>query len=417
MIVRTDNNPASLAELLQPFQPPLTNLVDHLEYWAETKSDEIAFGFYSDGEKVSDEWTFQKLVTRAKSVAAELENRKLRGERILLLYPPGLEFIEAFFGCQYAGAIPVPAFPPRKSRNGGRIDLIAQDADAKLVFTNRDTITRMENMLDETECLKEIPILASEEIPDHLNEEFRRVEIRPNDIGLLQYTSGSTGSPKGVILTHGNLIENCKMITYAFQIFQKGSGVSWLPTYHDMGLVGGILNPLFIGRPSYLLPPLTFLAKPVRWLKAISENRASISGGPNFAYQLCVDKIEVSELEGIDLSEWDVAFNGAEPIRSKTLEAFNKKFSVANFNPVAHYPCYGMAETTLLVTGGNQQDYPIVRTFDRNRLDEYQAVADEGENARELVGCGHIQPNEKIIIVDPNSRDLLPENQIGEIWI
>lgn len=417
MIVCTDNNPAPLTELLHPYKPPLTTLVDQLEYWAETKSDQVAFGFLADGENVSVEWTFEHLANRAKSVAAELENRKLLGQRILLLYPPGLEFIEAFFGCQYAGAIPVPAFPPRKSRNGGRIDLIAEDADAKLVLTNRDTISRMESMLDETRSLKEIPILASEEIPDHLSEEFRRVDIQPHQIGLLQYTSGSTGSPKGVILTHGNLMENCKMITYAFQIFQRGSGISWLPTYHDMGLVGGILNPLFIGRSSHLLPPLSFLSKPIRWLKAISEFNGTISGGPNFAYQLCVDKISEADLEDLDLSSWEVAFNGAEPVRAATIEAFSQKFGPVGFKPHGHYPCYGMAETTLLVTGGNKADLPVIRSFDREQLIAYRAVPADGPTSRQLVGCGHIQPNENVVIVNPNTKELLADNEIGEIWI
>ena len=416
MIVCTEN-PAPLADLFHPYTPPMTNLVEQLNYWVETKSDNLAFAFMSDGENVSQEWSFSKLTQRAESVAAELQNRKLKGQRILLLYPPCLEFIEAFFGCQFAGAIPVPAFPPRKSRNGGRIDLIAQDADAKLVFTNRETITRMENMLDETECLKEIPILASEEIPDGLSDEYKTIDIQKSDIGLLQYTSGSTGSPKGVILTHGNLIENCKMITHAFQIFQQGSGISWLPTYHDMGLVGGILNPLFIGRSSHLMPPLTFLAKPSRWLHAISKMKGTIAGGPNFAYQLCVDKVDAEDMEGLDLSSWEVAFNGAEPVRSRTLQAFNEKFAPVGFNPTAHYPCYGMAETTLLVTGGHKQQPPIIRSFDKNKLDQYSAIPSDDQDARELVGCGHVQPDEEIVIVDPNTNERLGENSIGEIWV
>lgn len=416
MAVRTEDNPAPLSELLKPYSPPLTTLVDHLIYWEQTKPDRIAFGFYADGETVSQEWTFSHLAIRSRAVAAELENRKLQGERILLLYPPCLEFIEAFFGCQMAGAIPVPAFPPRKSRNGGRIDLIAQDANAQLVLTNRETISRMELMLEETDCLKTIPMLASEEIPDGMQDDFRPAKISTSDIGLLQYTSGSTGSPKGVVLTHGNLIENCKMITHAFQIFQQGSGVSWLPTYHDMGLVGGILNPLFIGRSNHLMPPLSFLAKPSRWLKAITRQQATIAGGPNFAYQLCVDKVEPEELNDLDLSSWEVAFNGAEPIRPSTLKAFNEKFGPVGFHSRAHYPCYGMAETTLLVTGGSKHTEPVIRNFDKAKLDQYIAVPVEGDG-RELVGCGSIQPDEQVIIVDQNTNERLPENRIGEIWV
>ncbi|MDG2470509.1 MAG: aminotransferase class I/II-fold pyridoxal phosphate-dependent enzyme [Pirellulaceae bacterium] len=428
----TKDNQASFKELFAGFEPPMTHLVDHLKYWAQTLPDTLAFGYLADGESVSQRLTYSQLETRAKSIAVEIEKRGLRGDRVLLLYPPCIDFIEAFFAIQLAGAIPVPAYPPRKSRNGGRIDLIAQDADAKLIMTNRETITRMKNLLAETECLKHIPLVASEEIPNEYADDFKNLPISIDDVGLLQYTSGSTGSPKGVVLTHRNLMESCKMITRAFKLYQHGSGVSWLPTYHDMGLVGGILNPLFIGCPKYLMPPLAFLAKPVRWLRAISELRTNIAGGPNFAYQLCVDKISEEEAADLDLSCWEVAFNGAEPIRPETLAAFNAKFAPNGFRPTSHYPCYGMAETTLLVTGGDSPELPLIQGFDRQALDGYKAIpvgspkgkdtfngnADlEKDNVRDLVACGFVQPHEKIIIVDPKSFELLEDGLIGEIWI
>jgi len=415
-----DGESLNLDALLAPFSPPKTNFVDRLRYWTEAQPDERAYSFIVDGETEEIHWTYAELDARARRIGAKLVAMGLRGQRALLLYPPGLEFVAAFFGCHYAGAIPVPAYPPRRNRNMGRIQAISEDADAKAALTVRDVIERVDGLLDDSPSLKAIPWLATEEIPEELTGDWVPPDIRPDDIALLQYTSGSTGSPKGVVLTHANLMCNTAFITYAFEIDNEmRGGVSWLPTYHDMGLVGGMLNPAYVGKECVLMSPMAFMAKPIRWLQAISRHRMAISGGPNFAYQLCVDRVDLDDCDGIDLSGWKVAFNGAEPVRAQTLEAFSRKFAPLGFRHEAHYPCYGMAETTLIVTGSHRREPPVVRWFSSSKLDSHRIeTAREGaEGARPLVGCGRVFPGERVAIVDPETLREMRPDQVGEIWV
>lgn len=405
--------------LLAPFSPPTTHFVDRLRYWTEAQPDETAFRFLVDGETQEIRWTYAQLDARARKIGAKLVGLGMRGQRALLLYPPGLEFVAAFFGCHYAGAIPVPAYPPRRNRNMGRIQAISEDADAKIALTIREVVDRVDGLLEDSPSLKAIPWLATEEIPEELAGDWVPPDLKPEDIALLQYTSGSTGSPKGVVLTHANLMCNCSLITYAFECDREGSGVSWLPTYHDMGLVGGILNPAYIGRSMTLMSPMAFMAKPIRWLQAISRYGVTVSGGPNFAYQLCVDRVDLDDCEGIDLSNWKVAFNGAEPVRAQTLEAFSKKFASLGFRPESHYPCYGMAETTLIVTGGRMVEPPVIRWFDGEKLDHHaiEPAKPKSEGARPLVGCGRVLPGERVVIVDADTMREVASGKVGEIWV
>lgn len=410
----------NLDSLLAPFSPPSTHFVDRLRYWAEALPEEWAFHYLVDGEDDEIRWTYADLDSRARRIGAKLVAMGLRGQRALLLYPPGLEFIAAFFGCHYAGAIPVPAYPPRRNRNMGRIQAISEDAAAKAALTVREVIDRVDGTLGDAPSLKSIPWVATEEIPEEFSGDWVPPDIRPEDIALLQYTSGSTGSPKGVVLTHRNLLCNCGMITHAFEINRELScGVSWLPTYHDMGLVGGVLNPAFIGGHNVMMSPMAFMAKPIRWLKAISRSRAAISGGPNFAYQLCVDRVSPEDCEGLDLSSWRVAFNGAEPVRAQTLEAFAKKFEPFGFRYESHYPCYGMAETTLIVTGAYRDEAPVIRSFNGPKLDQHriEPVKEGSEHARQLVGCGRVLPGERVVIVDTETLREVKADQVGEIWV
>lgn len=397
----------------------MTNLVEQLRYWAQHQPDEASFYFLADGEDDERRWTYADLDRKARAVAAELTRMNMRGQRALLLYPPGLDFVAGFFGCLYAGVVAAPAFPPRRNRNTARIQAICEDADARVALTVQEVIDRIDTVVDEAPGLGRIGWLATDSIPDAWGEQWAPTSIEGDDLAVLQYTSGSTGTPKGVMLTHGNLISNCALITYAFEPCREGVGMTWLPTYHDMGLVGGVLKPLFYGRPNVLMSPMAFLQKPVRWLKAITKYRVTISGGPNFAYELCTEKVTDEQMQGLDLSTWDVAFNGAEPIRAETLARFTERFQPVGFRAQTHYPCYGMAETTLIVTGGRKSDPPVVRAFDGNQLDNrnVQAVAPEAGGARQLIGCGRALPGETVLIVDPNTRRPLADSKVGEIWV
>ncbi|RMF94622.1 MAG: fatty acyl-AMP ligase, partial [Planctomycetota bacterium] len=384
------------------FGPP--NLVELLRHRAEYQSDDIAFVYLVDGDRQEEILTNAELDRRARAVAAKLQSMGLTGERALLLYPPGLDFIAAFFGCLYAGVVAVPAYPPRKNRSMLRIEAVSDNCHAKVTLTTRQVIDRVQPIIGETPHLQELPWLATDEIAPGLADDWKTPDIHTDTLAFLQYTSGSTGTPKGVMLTHGNLLHNSALISYAFEHTRSGTGVFWLPSYHDMGLIGGILQPLYVGRPNVLMSPLAFLQRPFRWLSAITRYRGTTSGGPNFAYDLCVRQIKPEQRDQLDLSSWEVAFNGAEPIHEETIERFCEYFAPCGFRREAFYPCYGLAEATLIVSGGYVKEPPIIRTFDGDRLQHGQAVpADETTpRPRRIVGCGQRLPDETIRIVDPD---------------
>ncbi len=408
-----------LNKLFEPFSPPETNFLERLRYWAVAQPDKTAFRFLDKADEDFESVTYAQLDRRARAVAAKLVSMGFAGQRALLMYPPGLDFVVAFFGCHYAGITPVPAYPPRRNRNMGRINAILEDAQAAVALTVNLIIKRWQVSIQDNTGLSKIPWVTTEDIPAELADDWIKPHLSPDDLGLIQYTSGSTGTPKGVMLSHDNLIANCRMITRAFEITRHGAACSWLPLYHDMGLVGGILNPLYCGIPDTIMSPVAFLTQPIRWLQAISDFKATASGGPNFAYAWCTMKIEASQCENLDLSHWEVAFNGAEPVRADVMKRFAEKFSPYGFQEKAFYPCYGMAETTLIVTGGKKDDPPVIRSFNKNDLVEHRVVRtlETDKDARHLVGCGQVLEEEEVLIVHPETRRPLPDDQIGEIWI
>ncbi|HMO14884.1 MAG TPA: aminotransferase class I/II-fold pyridoxal phosphate-dependent enzyme [Pirellulaceae bacterium] len=402
-----------------PYSPPLTHLVDRFRYWCFASPDSVAFHFILDQDDEPVSLTYRQLDERIRAVAAKLNSKVARGQRAILMYQSTLDFVIAFFACHYAGIIAVPAYPPRRNRRMGRINAIAEDCQAAIALTAGEVIRRKEGMIEDCDALRNIPWVATEEIPLEMAGDWVYPDLDRDEVGLLQYTSGSTGSPKGVVLTHANIMANLAYISEAFELDRSSVGVTWLPPYHDMGLIGGLLVSCYWGGMSVAMTPIQFLTKPIRWLRAISKFRGNVAGGPNFAYSLCVNRIDEADCEGLDLSSWRVAFNGAEPIRSETLDAFTKKFEPYGFEHKNHYPCYGMAETTLLVTGSNIDQPPIYKSVSRQHLAEHRVVSSKPNQAdsRILVGCGHPVEGEKIIIVHPEARRQLPADQIGEIWV
>jgi 8-amino-7-oxononanoate synthase len=405
--------------------PPVvpTTLVDLLRQRAECQADDRAYTFLVDGESEEVHLTYSELDRQARAIGAWLESQDLNGQRTLLLYPPGLDFIATFFGCLYAEVVAVPAYPPRMNRAPSRIQAIAADAGATVALTTDAVLERVRPLIDQTSDLKGLRWLSTDRIADGADQGYERQWQRPQITGdtlaFLQYTSGSTGTPKGVMLSHSNLLHNSALIAYAFEHTRSASGVFWLPSYHDMGLVGGILQPLYLGRPNILMSPVAFLQKPFRWLQAISRYRGTTSGGPNFAFDLCARKITPNERATLDLSSWTVAFCGAEPVRAETLERFAETFAPCGFRPEAFYPCYGLAEATLLVSGGHKTAPPIVREFDGKSLeaDRVVPIATGEGGARALVSCGQTLPDQQIVIADANRLTRMPAGQVGEVWV
>jgi 8-amino-7-oxononanoate synthase len=395
-----------------------SNLVELVRFRAHHQSDDLAFAYLADGDDERIDMTYGELDRHARTIGAWLQSKGLAGQRALLLYPPGLEFITAFFGCLYAGAVAVPVYPPRRNRSLDRIQAVVQSCDAKAALTTQVVKDRVAPLIDETPELREFPWLASCDAPKGVEEQWEKPSLTADTLAFLQYTSGSTGTPKGVMLSHGNLVHNSWTIQEAFEHTRTGLGVFWLPSYHDMGLIGGILQPLWLGRPNILMSPLSFLQKPVRWLKAITKYQATTSGGPNFAFDLCVRQIAEEELENLDLSSWKVAFNGAEPVRPETIEKFTKKFAPCGFQPETFYPCFGLAEATLLVTGGYVSEKPIMETIDADLLAEGRAVIDDGSASkpRRVVSSGRSLVDETVVIADPEGMTTKPEAVVGEIW-
>jgi 8-amino-7-oxononanoate synthase len=396
-----------------------SNLVELLLHRARCQPDDVGFTYLVDGENDQVHLTYRELDRQARAIGAWLQSRNLAGQRALLLYPAGLEFIAAFFGCLYAGVIAVPVYPPRRNRSLNRIQAIADDAEAQVALTTDLVLNRVMPLIDETPHLKQLTWLPTCKLSADLEREWTMPDVHGDTLAFLQYTSGSTGAPKGVVLNHANLVHNCALIAHSFEHTRSGKGVFWLPSYHDMGLIGGILQPLYIGRPNVLMSPMSFLQKPYRWLSAISRFQASTSGGPNFAYDLCVRKITPEQRKTLDLSNWRVAFNGAEPVRAETLDAFAEAFAPCGFRREVFYPCFGLAEATLIVSGGYVDRPPLVRTFDAAALARNEVLdADpDDEGVRALVGCGENLPDQRIIVVDPETLVSCPPGRIGEVWV
>jgi len=393
-------------------------IVDLLRRQALLKGAKQAYTFLVDGESEKKDLTYEDLDRRSRAIGARLQLAGAAGECVLLLYPPGLDFIAAFLGCLYAGAIAVPAYPPRPNRSQHRLWGIIEDSQSTLVLTTQAVLGGANRVSSELDSAKNLRWFITDNVALESAKEWREPAINGATLAMLQYTSGSTSAPKGVMVSHSNLLSNELMIQKMVGQTEDSVFVGWLPLYHDMGLIGIMLHSLFLGARSVLMSPAAFLQKPSRWLQAISDYRATLSGGPNFAYNLCVRNVSPDERARLDLSSWTVAFNGAEPISHETLERFATTFASCGFRPEAFYPCYGLAEGTLLVSGGLKENMPVVKSFQVAALENNQAIpADCGqEGGRLLVGCGSNPSAQRIAIVHPELLTECLQGEIGEIW-
>jgi acyl-CoA synthetase (AMP-forming)/AMP-acid ligase II len=398
------------------------NLVDVLRDRARTRPTDRAFTFLTDGETQGETLTYGQLDAKARSIAASLSMQGLiPGERALLLYPPGLEFIAAFFGCLYAGIIAVPAYPPQPSqiaRTLPRLLNILTDADVAIVLCDTSVSRSGKSMAAHAPALVNVPWLSTDRLGDSHADDWNPGRIAPDHLAFLQYTSGSTASPRGVMVSHANLLHN---LAYARHQGGNGEGtvsVSWLPVIHDMGLIEGVLQPIFAGYPAHLMAPASFLQRPMRWLRAISRYKATNSGAPNFAYDLCVRKVNDDQLSELDLSSWRVAYNGAEPIRRDTLVSFYERFRAVGFRWKAFFPVYGLAEATLLVSTGDGEYEPVIRDVDAEQLAEGRLIAPDFESSvKSLVSSGPHGFGTRVLIVDPNTATPCADGDVGEIWV
>ena len=397
-----------------------STVVELLRLRSSRQPNRNAFTFLLDGETAETRLTYLQLDKFARQIAVQLQAQGLTGERALLLYPAGLDFLIAFFGCLYAGVIAVPVYPPRRNQKLSRLLSIVNDAKPAIALTTTSILTDIEKEWTSDAELAQVKLLATDTIDNNGKEkEFIISSVTPDSLAFLQYTSGSTGMPKGVMVTHENIIHNQQLIKTAFGHSKESIGFGWLPLFHDMGLIGHVFQPIYVGFPSILMSPVAFLQKPIRWLKAISKYRATTSGGPNFAYDLCVKKIKPEELVELDLSSWDLAYNGAEPLRAETLKQFGEKFAACGFLSDAFYPCYGMAETTLFATGGEKYQKPVIQGVKTEELEQNSVVESEisSPESRPFVGCGRPYLNTTISIVNPESLTRCADWQIGEIWV
>lgn len=396
-----------------------SHMVSVLQRQATVLGDKVAFRFVSGAGRADVELSYCGLRDRAMAIAAELQSRVAPGSRVLLAFPSGLDFVEAFFGCLFAGVVAVPISQPGRRRPITAVQSICDTARPALVLGSADREEAGATTAAELAQRLGLNWLASDRIPTERLGDWSDPAVGSQDTAFLQFTSGSTSDPKGVVLSHQNVLANAGLIRDAFGTSDQSSAVFWLPLHHDMGLIGGIVQPLYCGGTSTLLAPAAFLQRPALWLETISRLRATISGGPDFAYGLCSKKITAAEREGLDLSSWKVAFTGAERIRPQTLQRFSDTFADCGFTPDSFFPCYGLAEATLMATGGPRGVAPTVVHLDSAALAEHvvKDLPRGDKHGVSFVGCGEALAGQRVLIVEPNSGRPCLDGNVGEIWV
>ncbi|MFD7659802.1 fatty acyl-AMP ligase [Actinosynnema sp. NPDC059797] len=401
-------------------------LVDVLRARAATEPDRRMFTYLGEDQEVAASLTAAELDRRARAIAAELRECAEPGDRAMLHYGPGLEFVSAFFGCLYAGLIAVPVAPleaGRRDIRNKRLPAIARSATPRVVMSTAASLLDVGPELKATEGLEDVERFASDLVDSNRAESWEDPAADPSLPAYLQYSSGSTGTPKGVVLTHRAVLSNLALI-HENGSRDAGDGrtgppaVLWLPLFHDMGLVNGILQPLYAGYDVTLMSPLAFVHRPFTWLWEITRAGRALSVAPNFAFDLCVRRVTERQRARLDLSGWELAAVGAEPVRADTLDRFCAAFGPVGFRREVFFPCYGLAESTVMVSGGPAGREPVVRAFDAESLARSRIrPATPGSPSRALVGCGQIQPTVRVVIVDPATGEVAAPDEVGEILV
>jgi natural product biosynthesis luciferase-like monooxygenase protein/amino acid adenylation domain-containing protein len=410
------------AELSLQFDPSMcATLVEVLHTRALYQPNRLAYTFLLNGETEEKHVTYAELERQARAIAAMLQRICSPAARVLLFYPSGLEYISAFFGCLYAGMIAVPAYPPSSDRSVPRIQTIAADAGATVALTVDAVLAKMRRLFGQVPEFSDMRLIATDTDEVAVQaEQWQRYLPTPQSLAFLQYTSGSTGTPRGVMASHGNVMHNSEMIRKRCQHTPESVGISWLPLFHDAGLIEGILQPLYVGYHEILMAPAAFIQRPFRWLEAISRYRCTTTEAPNFAYELCMNRITSKERARLDLQSWCLAANGAEPVRAETIERFTAVFAECGLKKTALTPAYGLAETTLLVACGSVESETTVVHLDRWHLEEGRVLVTsthEPGKTVDIVSCGAIAEDQRVVIVNPETMQACQAEVIGEIWV
>lgn len=393
-------------------------IVSYIRENAINNPSGLAYRFLDDVDLSPKDLTNRELFNRVDEIAGYLSQRCNPGDRVLLLYPPGIDYIVAFYGCLMAGVIAVPLYPPRKNKKSDRIFKVTESCRAEIALTVNSEIDVIKGCWDaENKQNYSLEFVATDllNVGHRLDDGF---EPELDMVAFLQYTSGSTGVPKGVMITHQNIISNCEHLITTSTSHSKDVFVNWLPQFHDLGLVTAILLPIYLDATSVLMAPATFIREPVNWFKAISKYKGTLCGAPNFAFDLCISKISEEKLVGIDLSSWRVAYNAAEPVRAETLKHFTARFNQYGFKPETFYPGYGMAEATVLISGGCVDELPKILSVSKQQLAQHKvALCDEtSDDSTYIIGCGRSPEPHEFRVVDPESLIEKCEGEVGEVW-
>ncbi|MDZ7743387.1 MAG: AMP-binding protein [Bacteroidota bacterium] len=399
------------------YHPEFRDLIDLVLQQSGRYADKTAYVLLDDGTNESRRISFSDLEKDSLKVAAYLQNHYQKGDRCILLFPSGIDFIVALLGTLMAGLIAVPAYPPRRNRNAERFWSILRDCDASAILASDGNKRDLLRFFGEDERLPVEHVFQIQEVSEH-EPGWKKPGILPDDTAILQYTSGSTGEPRGVMVSHRNILNNFAVVSKSFGHDESLVGVNWLPNYHDMGLFGTTLQTLYRGGTSYIIPPQAFIKDPAAWLKSVSRYRAQTIGCPNFGLDYCCEKISEEDKQQIDLSSVRVFFCGAEPIHKQSLDRFRQEFSNCGFREEMFYPTYGLAEATLMVSGGDYRERPVYFSARQKAMEARNELelSAKDEAGKDIVACGFPWLGNEILVVDPENGNILKEGTIGEIW-